>query len=77
VISNWFGIVAPKGTPKAVVANLNQTINQALQEPDLARRITEPGNVIGGGTPEDFAALIAAESQRWGQIIKARNIRPD
>jgi tripartite-type tricarboxylate transporter receptor subunit TctC len=77
VISNWFGIVAPKGTPKAVVARLNQAINQALQEPDLAKRITEPGNVIGGGSPEDFAALIAAESQRWGQIIKARNIRPD
>ena len=77
VISNWFGIVAPKGTPSAVVAKLNQAINQALQAPDLAKRITEPGNVVGGGSPEDFASLIAAESQRWGQLIKARNIRPD
>ncbi|NML17151.1 hypothetical protein HHL10_19435 [Azohydromonas sp. G-1-1-14] len=77
VISNWFGVVAPKGTPPAVVAKLNQAINQALQAPDLARRITDPGNVIGAGTPEDFAALIASESQRWGQLIKARGIRPD
>ncbi|MDZ5458455.1 Bug family tripartite tricarboxylate transporter substrate binding protein [Azohydromonas lata] len=77
VISNWFGVVAPKGTPPAIVARLNQAINQALQAPDLARRITDPGNVIGGGTPEDFAALIASEAQRWGQLIKARGIRPD
>jgi tripartite-type tricarboxylate transporter receptor subunit TctC len=77
VISNWFGIVAPKGTPPAIVARLNQAVNKALQEPDLAKRITDPGNVIGGGTPEDFAGLIASESQRWGQLIKARGIRPD
>lgn len=77
VISNWFGVIAPRGTPQAIVARLNQAINKALQEPDLARRITEPGNVIGGGSPEDFGAFIAAESQRWAQLIKARGIQPD
>lgn len=77
VISNWFGVVAPKGTPPAVVAKLNQAVNQALKEPDLAKRISEPGNVVGGGTPDDFARLIQSESQRWAQLIKARNITPD
>ena len=77
VISNWFGIVAPKGTPPAIVSKLNQAVNKALQEPDIVKRITDPGNVVGGGTPEDFAGLIASESQRWGQLIKARGIRPD
>lgn len=77
VISNWFGVVAPKGTPPAIVAKLNAAINKALQDPDLAKRITEPGNVIGGGSPEDFAAFIGAESQRWAQLIKSRGIQPD
>ena len=76
-ISNWFGIVAPKGTPPAIVAKLNQAINKALQEPDLVKRITDPGNVVGGGTPQDFAAFIAAESARWAKVIKDRNITPD
>lgn len=74
-ISNWFGIVAPKGTPEAVVARLNEAINQALKEPDLARRITEPGNLIGGGSAAEFAAFIAAESARWGQLIRERGIK--
>ncbi|WP_119157182.1 Bug family tripartite tricarboxylate transporter substrate binding protein [Caldimonas tepidiphila] len=76
-ISNWFGIVAPKGTPPAIVAKLNQAINKALQEPDLAKRITDPGNVIGGGSPDAFTSFIAAESQRWGQVIKTRGIQAD
>jgi tripartite-type tricarboxylate transporter receptor subunit TctC len=76
-ISNWFGIVAPKGTPPAIVAKLNEAINKALQEPDLARRITEPGNVIGGGPPEAFASFVTAESQRWGELIRKRGIKPD
>ncbi len=77
VISNWFGIVAPKGTPPAIVAQLNQAINKALQEPDLAQRISSTGNVVGGGTPEDFGRLIQSERTRWSRLVKARNITPD
>ncbi|WP_157263971.1 Bug family tripartite tricarboxylate transporter substrate binding protein [Azohydromonas aeria] len=76
-ISNWFGIVAPRGTPPAIVAKLNQAINQALQMPDVAKRITDPGNVVGGGTPEAFAGFVASESQRWSKVVKDRGIRPD
>lgn len=76
-ISNWFGIVAPKGTPKPVIARLNQAINQALREPDLAQRITTPGNIIGGGSPESFANFVTEESQRWGKLVKDKGIRPD
>ena len=74
-ISNWIGIIAPKGTPPAIVNKLNQAINKALQEPDLAQRITSMGNVIGGGSPQDFASFIAAESARWSKLIKERNIQ--
>ena len=74
-ISNWIGIIAPKGTPPAVVSKLNLAINQALKEPDLAQRITSMGNVIGGGSPQDFGSFIAAESARWSKLIKERGIR--
>ena len=76
-ISNWFGIVAPKGTPKPIVDKLNQAINRALQEPDLAQRITTPGNVIGGGSPEAFATLITSETARWSRLIKEKGIKPE
>jgi tripartite-type tricarboxylate transporter receptor subunit TctC len=76
-ISNWLGIVAPKGTPPAIVAKLNAAINQALKEPDLAQRITSQGNQIGGGTPQDFAKFIDSESARWTALIKERNIHAD
>lgn len=75
--SNWFGIVAPKGTPPAIVAKLNQAINRALKEPDLIAKITAPGNLIGGGSPEDFKRFINSESERWGKLIKANGIKPD
>ncbi|BEP64406.1 tripartite tricarboxylate transporter substrate binding protein (plasmid) [Variovorax sp. V213] len=76
-MSNWFGIVAPKGTPPAIVAKLNDAINKALYEPDLAERITSQGNIVGGGTPEAFAAFVAAETARWSKIVKEKDIRPE
>jgi tripartite-type tricarboxylate transporter receptor subunit TctC len=76
-ISNWFGVVAPKGTPPAIVDKLNQAINKALQDPDLADRISSMGNIVGGGSPQDFARFIDAESARWSKLIKERAIRGD
>ena len=76
-MSNWFGIVAPKATPAPIIAKLNEAINRALKEPDLAQRITGPGNVIGGGTPEEFAAFVAAEAQRWQKVVKDKKSSPE
>ena len=76
-ISNWFGIVAPKATPKPIIAKLNQAINRALQEPEMVQRVTGPGNVIGGGEPEAFGSLIAAETVRWTKLIKEKGIQPE
>lgn len=76
-MSNWFGIVAPKGTPNAVVAKLNDAVNRALKDPEIAERITSQGNVIGGGSPEAFATFIAAERARWTKVILDKKIRPD
>jgi tripartite-type tricarboxylate transporter receptor subunit TctC len=76
-ISNWFGIVAPKGTPPAIVAKLNTAINRALAEPSLKDTIISQGNEVGGGTPQEFGAFIAAESARWGKLIREKNIKAE
>lgn len=76
-VSNWFGVIAPKGTPTPIVTKLNEAVNRALKDPDIAERITAQGNVIGGGSPGDFAKFIAAESARWSKIIKDKKIQAD
>ncbi len=76
-MSNWFGIVAPKATPAPIIAKLNEAINRALKDPELAQRISGPGNVIGGGTPEEFATFVAAEAQRWAKVVKDKKISPE
>jgi tripartite-type tricarboxylate transporter receptor subunit TctC len=74
-VSNWLGLIAPKGTPKAVVAKLNEAFNKSLADTALREKISGPGNLVGGGTPEEFGAFIEAEGKRWSALIKAKNIR--
>jgi tripartite-type tricarboxylate transporter receptor subunit TctC len=76
-VSNWFGVIAPKGTPAPVVAQLNDAVNRALRDPDIAERITGQGNVMGGGSAQEFAAFISSETARWAKIIKDKNITPN
>ena len=76
-MSNWFGLVAPKGTPPAIIAKLNEAANKALKDPDVVKAITGPGNVIGGGTPEQFTTFVGHERARWSKVVKERNIKPD
>jgi tripartite-type tricarboxylate transporter receptor subunit TctC len=76
-VSNWLGLVAPRGTPPAVVKKLNEAFNKALATPDLREKITGPGNEIGGGTPEEFAAFMAAENRRWAALVKSAGIKLD
>jgi tripartite-type tricarboxylate transporter receptor subunit TctC len=75
VVSNWLGLVGPKGLPAATVAKLNEAFNKALAAPDLREKITGPGNEVGGGTAEEFAQFIAAENKRWATLVKSANIK--
>jgi tripartite-type tricarboxylate transporter receptor subunit TctC len=75
VVSNWLGLVGPKGLPAATVARLNEAFNKALAAPDLREKITGPGNEVGGGTAEEFAQFIAAENKRWATLVKSANIK--
>lgn len=66
----WFGVLAPAGTPPAIVQQLNKAINQALQQPDAAERLRSEGGEVLGGSVESFQQLLKAEIPRWAQIVK-------
>ena len=76
-VLNWQGVIVPKGTPAAIIAKLNDAVNKALKEPDMREKITSQGNEVAGGTPQDFAQLIASESEKWGKVVRAAKIKPE
>jgi tripartite-type tricarboxylate transporter receptor subunit TctC len=76
-VLNWQGLVGPKGMPAELIKTLNAACNKALQDPDLREKMLSQGNEIGGGTPEQFAALIKAEAPRWAKVVRAAKIEPE
>ena len=76
-VLNWQGIVGPKGMPAELIKQLNTVGNKALQDADLREKILSQGNEVGGGTPEQFAALIKSEAARWGKVVKDARIEMD
>jgi tripartite-type tricarboxylate transporter receptor subunit TctC len=67
----WFGLVAPAGTPDAVIARLNGAFVQAVQAPEIVRQITEQGAQARASTPSELAAFIVSETERIGKIVRA------
>src|SRR5262245_21926160 len=74
--SSWFGVVAPAGTPPAVIARLHKEIATAVRSPAMQERFAASGARMVGDSPDQFAAQIRAERARWGEVIKAANITP-
>ena len=75
--SFWLGLVAPAGTPKAVVDRVGTSVNKALRSKDLSDRLTADGLIVDPGTPEQFAAVIKYDADIWGKAIKAVGIQFD
>jgi tripartite-type tricarboxylate transporter receptor subunit TctC len=73
----WFGLLAPAGTPKDVIAKLNAEFNKALQQPELRKKLGDEGADPAGGTPEQFASLIKDEIPRWGKVVKESGAKVD
>lgn len=71
----WNGLLAPAGTPAAIVARLNAAVNQAVATPELSAALRKLGSDPKTGTSQEFAAFIAAEVQRWGKVVRAANIK--
>ena len=74
-ISQWQGVLAPAGTPRAIIDKLNAEIVKALRSPELRERlVTQGGNEIVTGTPEDLAALIKSDLQMYGKLVRDAKI---
>ena len=73
----WMGLMAPAGTPKAIVERLAAASARAVRAPDLAARLVRDGIDPVGNTPEQFGAQIARELVQWRELIKAANIKPE
>ena len=73
----WYGVVVPKATPVEIVEKLNSEINAALADPNMKKRLTELGVAVFAGSPADFGKFIADETEKWGKVIRAANIRPE
>jgi tripartite-type tricarboxylate transporter receptor subunit TctC len=76
-VLSWYGILAPAGTPPDVVRRLNAEINAVLQAPDVRSRLAALGAEPTGGTPEQFAATIRADTARWAKVVGDAAIRID
>ena len=76
-LDNWFGLFAPAATPAPVLAKLNAAVVQALQQPDLAKRMTELGGMPAPMSPAQFRDFIKAESAQYGRIVEFAKITPD
>jgi len=73
----WYGIGAPRATPAEIVDKLNKEINAALADPRMKARIVDLGGDVLALSPADFGKLIADETEKWGNVIRALNIRAD
>lgn len=73
----WIGLFAPRKTPALVVARLNAALNTAMADAGLRGRVTSRGDEPGGGTPDEMARIMAADYDRWGELVRANNIRAD
>src|SRR5258705_6271795 len=69
-VTGWFGLLGPARMPAAVVTRLNEDLNRVVLAPEFRARLVTLGIDAMGGTPESFAALIASETTRWGQVIR-------
>jgi tripartite-type tricarboxylate transporter receptor subunit TctC len=76
-VMQWNGIGAPKNTPAGIVDRLNREINAVLAEPSMKARLTDMGGGPLTGSPADFGKLIAAETEKWGEVIRAANIKAE
>lgn len=75
--STWGGVLAPAGTPKAVVDKLNAQINKALAAPDVRERLQNAGIEPAGGTPAQFAGFLQVEMGKWAKVAKDAGIQPE
>jgi tripartite-type tricarboxylate transporter receptor subunit TctC len=73
----WFGMLAPRNTPPAIVGKLNAAVNRSLREQDVEKNLTAAGFHITGGTPQRFDERIRKDLARWNKVVAQAGIKPD
>jgi len=74
-VAQWYGIVTSARTPTPIVTKVNAAVREILQAPDVAQRLTADGSELVGGTPEQFAAYITSDIEKWRKLVKAANLQ--
>ncbi|HUP10140.1 MAG TPA: tripartite tricarboxylate transporter substrate binding protein [Caldimonas sp.] len=72
--STWFALLAPKGTPPAIVARMNAVANETLADPAVKKRLADIGVSTLGGTPQQLAQQITSETEKWGRVVREAHI---
>ena len=75
--SSWYGLSAPAGTPKAIIAKLNAEANAVLKSPEFQKRMLAFGAEVGGGTPEEYGRFMASETKRYAEIVRISGVKLD
>ena len=75
--SGFVGLGAPKNTPAEIIEKLNKEINAALADPKIKARLADLGGTVLPGSPAEFGKLVADETEKWGKVIRAANIKPE
>ena len=76
-VSTWYGVGVPTDTPGGIVDKLNAEINAGLADAKMKGRLADLGGTVLPGTPSEFGKLIAEETEKWGKVIRAANIKPE
>ncbi len=76
-VTNWHGLVGPRGLPKNVVERLNKEVNEALKSKDVEKVLAGDGLEPAGGSAAEFAAILKNEVARWGQVVKQAGVKVD
>jgi tripartite-type tricarboxylate transporter receptor subunit TctC len=76
-VTQWHGLLAPRGTPRAVIDRLVNEIVKAVHQPEVASRLAQDGTEGIANSPQEFAAYLNSEREQWTKVAKLANIRSD
>ncbi|WP_244607120.1 tripartite tricarboxylate transporter substrate binding protein [Bosea sp. CS1GBMeth4] len=77
VADNWYGVVAPPKTPQPIVDKLHAALVASLQSPEVKEKLALQGAVVVGNTPDEFAAYIRSEIDKWAEVVKTAGVKPN
>jgi tripartite-type tricarboxylate transporter receptor subunit TctC len=75
LIENWYGMIAPAGTPEKIVAEINRVAHEAMNDPSVKQKLADQGLTVAGDTPEQFRAFIDSETTKWAKVMKDAGVK--